>query len=159
MYDSEIIDYYYTNSVSGIKETWFAGASQDWYDYIINLPDKERVTYLVSILDEEVYNGGFSQYFINGYGQFAKETITALQVIKAVDMANILRAAYDKVNSFGYDDITFRGKILGGEIEALYQDENLDKYLEYLDDKYAKYPNNIGELLGSYLRENLPNVN
>ncbi len=51
MSDSEIIDYYYTNSVSGIEESWFTNNSENWYNYIINLPDKERVTYLILVLD------------------------------------------------------------------------------------------------------------
>ena len=159
MSDEEIINYYYAISVSGIKESWFSN-SEDWYNYIVNLPDKERVTYLISILDKQVFNGGFNQYFVNGYGQFAKETVIALQAINANDMANILQIAYEEVNSPGYDDHTFRQKILRGEIDALYEDDDdLNNYLEYLDGKYYEYPDNLGLLLGNYLRGNLPNLN
>ena len=153
MSDSEIIDFYYTAATIGIKESWFHIIENDnWYNYIINLPDKERVTYLVVILDEEVNNGGFNQYFINGYGQFANPTVNALELIKAEKIAKLLKLAIKKVNTLNYEDVIFRQKLLRGEIDALYEDDYLDDYLDSLDDKYTKYLDNIGELLSSYLR-------
>ncbi len=153
MLDSEIIDYYYSSATSQIDARWFEELSYDrWYDYIIGLDDKEKVAYLVSILDEEVYNGGFNQYFIDGYGQFAIETIYVLKQIEAFKMADLLRLAFEAVNSDDLDGITFRRKLLAGEINRLYDDDNLDDYLELLSGKYTCYEENIGFLLGKYLR-------
>ncbi len=154
MSDSEIIDFYYSAATAEIKESWFEFSQNEcWYNYILNLPDKERVTYLVTVLDDQVYNGGFNQYFVNGYGQFATLTINALKLIQAEAMAELVKLGTEKVNAPKYDDFTFRQKLLRGEIEALYEDDSLDNYLETLDEKYTEYPQNIGKLLSNYLRK------
>lgn len=154
MSDSEIIGHYYAKSVSGMAEPLRRKNSGDWYNYVIDLPEKERVTYLIIVLDTQVFNGGFNQYFVNRFGQFAKETVIALQAVNANNMADILQLAYEEVNSPGYDDHTFRQKILLGEIDALYEDDgDLDNYLYHLDDKYWEYPDNLGLLLANYLRQ------
>lgn len=152
--DQELIDFYYESAVKEIKEEWFTNNSTKWYEHIIGLPDKEKVTYLIEILDRQVFNGGFHQYFLNGYGQFVKETIEAFNMIKASELAEIVEKAYYSVNSANYDEVTFRNKIMAGEIEALYNDDyELESYLDLLDNKYYKYPDNIGLLLVKYLRE------
>lgn len=153
MSNDEIIDFYYSRAVSGIEESWFKkNGNKDWYNYIINLPHKELITYLIGILDQQVINGGFNQYFVNVYGQFAAVTIVALKIINAKEAVIILELAYKEVNKYGYDDITFGEKLYSGEIEELYEDEDLDDYLESLGDKYSEYPEDIGELLAEFLR-------
>ncbi len=153
MTDSDLIDHYYAIAVSALRQEWLNNSSYDhWYHHIISLPEKEKTTYLISILDMEVYNGGFNQYFINGYGQFVVETIIALQKIKALELANLLALAYSKINSEDNDSTTFRKKLFAGEINELY-DENIDLYLDSLSDRYTEYPDNIGILLCDYLRE------
>lgn len=152
MSESEIIDYYYTRAVSGIDENWFNNTPHEtWYNYIINLPDKERTAYLISILDTQINNGGFNQYFINGYGQFSLCTINALETIKAENIRKLLSEAYKKVNSHNFESAEFRRKLLLGEIEELYEDESLDDYLDSLDTIYYKSTDNIGELLSIFL--------
>ena len=151
--DQELLDFYYEAAVKDIQEEWFISNSTKWYEHIIGLPDKEKFTYLIEILDRQVFNGGFNQYFVNGYGQFVKETIEAFNMIEAYELAKIIGKAYYSVNSANYDGVIFRKKILFGEIEELYNgDEELDKYLDSLDNKYYEYPDNIGLLLVEYLR-------
>ncbi|AQX06614.1 DMP19 family protein [Elizabethkingia meningoseptica] len=70
-----LIENTYSEATKGIKEEWFYTDIPYWYSYIVNLPKKLRTTYLIVILENQVSNGGFHQYFINAYGQFAKETI------------------------------------------------------------------------------------
>jgi hypothetical protein len=136
-----------------IKEEWFKlKGDTRWYEYIVNLPEKEKVVYTVAILDEEVNNGGFNQYFINNYGQFAKETIRSLKVIKADRIALLLSNALDKVQS-NLSDTRFREKLLLGKINKLYESEVLDDYLSNLDDKYYEYSDDVGKLLVAYLSQ------
>ena len=68
-------------SISYKKEEWLKNLDEKWYQYISNLSDKEKVTYHVALLDEEVAHGGFNQYFASGFGQFAKDTINSLKLI------------------------------------------------------------------------------
>lgn len=81
--DSDLIDFVYESAVKGLKDEWLESGSSKWYEYIINLPEKEKVIYTVAILDMKINNGGFNQYFVNGYGQFARETIKSLELINA----------------------------------------------------------------------------
>ena len=91
--NSDLIDRIYSNAVEDLKEEWFKTNSTEWYNHIINLPEKEKVVYTIAVLDMEINNGGFNQYFINGYGQFAKETIESLKTISAFKASEILTKA------------------------------------------------------------------
>lgn len=150
--DSDLIDFAYSSAVENLKEEWLEASSAEWHNHIVNLPEKERVVYTVSILDMEVNNGGFNQYFVNGYGQFAKETIKSLELISAFKTAEILAKALDKVQN-GLADNDFRKKLLEGKIENLYDSDELEDYLTFLDDEYYQYEDDIGKLLGNYLRD------
>ena len=125
---------------------------EKWYNHITALPEKEKTVYHVAILDEEVDNGGFNQYFINGYGQFAMDTIISLNLIHANKTALILAKALHLVNQENIDNHIFRRELLLGNIERLYVDEELDDALVVLDEEYSLYRDNLGTLLGNYLR-------
>lgn len=151
--NSGLIDLYYNSAVKDIQEEWLVKPYEKWYSHISNLPEKEKVTYHISLLDEELGNGGFNQYFVSGYGQFAKDTINSLNLIKANKSAKILEKALKYVNFNNLEDDVFRKKILFGEIDELYEDENLDNILSELDDEYCEYEDNIAVLLHNYLKE------
>ena len=151
--DHIIIDRYYAAAMSGINVNWLNSLREEWYDYITSLPNKERTTYLIAVLDDQIYNGGLNQYFVNGYGQFAFETITALEQIGALASAELLRKAYDSVNASNYDGKEFRNRLVAGEIDKLYDSEELDSYLDALDDTYVERVDDIGRLLIKYLQE------
>lgn len=150
--NSDLIDFVYSSAVKGIKEEWLESGSSKWYDYIVSLPEKELTVYTIALLDEEVNNGGFNQYFVNGYGQFSKETIESLNRIGAHKVSSILERAFYKIKG-SIDDVVFRKKLLKGEINRLYEDDELDDYLSLLDDEYYLYEDDIGKLLGEYLRD------
>lgn len=57
------------------------------------LNDAERVLYLVNLLETEVSNGGFDQYFDNASGDHAPETVVALRTIGADWAAELLEKA------------------------------------------------------------------
>lgn len=151
--DDNLVDFYYSNATKGINEEWLINPDENWYNYISYLPEKEKVTYHIAILDEEVANGGFNQYFINGYGQFAKDTICSLKLIKADLSALILEKAYESVNKEKLNDKVFRDKLLLGKIKELYEyDNDLNNSLSELDDEYNEYKDNIAALLVDYLK-------
>ena len=154
MTDNDIINYYYGEAVKEITaEVLSMKNIHLWYNHVIQLPEKEKNTYLIAILDDQVSNGGFNQYFVNSYGQFAVETVRALQIIKADTTAKITELAYEAVNSAEYNTAAFIEALRLGHIEELYETDALDEYLEELDDKYYEYHDNLGQLLGDYLRK------
>lgn len=153
-FEENLVDFYYSNAVQGIREEWLINIDENWFNYINNLPEKEKVTYHVAILDEEVANGGFNQYFINGYGQFAKDTVNSLKLIKADKSSSLVQKAYDIVNSKNMADNIFRSKLLSGKIKELYEyDSVVNNFLNELDDEYYEYEDNIAILLVNYLKE------
>lgn len=152
MENKNLIEKFYKEAVKDIKEDWLLPTSSKWYEHIVSLDEKSKTTYLISILDQQVFNGGFHQYFINGYGQFAQQTIIALNTIHSNEIAELLNLAYKRINKEKLDDAIFREKLLKGEIDSLYEDEKLDDYLNQLDDKYYKLNGTLAELLGTFLK-------
>ena len=152
MDDIDIVEKKYAEAVQGIKEEWFENANNKWYDYIVELPIQLRNTYLVVILHNQVFNGGFHQYFVNGYGQFAKVTINALIEIGAIQKAELLAEAFDIVNVENNAYEVFRNKLLKKEIKALFVRDDLSDSLDKLDSVYYENDvDDINQLLGRYL--------
>lgn len=133
MNNPEIIEKKYTEAVQGIKEEWFLNSDSSWYDYIVELPSDLKVTYLVTILHNEVCNGGLHQYFFNGYGQFTAQTIPVLIEIGALRKAALLKKALSLVNRDNATDIIFRKRLLNRSISILFDDDTL---FDSLDKEY-----------------------
>ena len=150
MIDFKVIDTNYAEAVKGIKAGWFLSSGSIWYDYIISLPNNLKITYLIVVLQNQVINGGFHQYFVNGYGQFSKETIDALIEISAFEHADLLKSAYAKVNIFDSDKL-FREKLLKKDIYNLFVTDDLADALDDLDKVYYINCDNVTLLLRDYL--------
>lgn len=135
-----------------IKEDWLLNSSTDWYDYVVNLPIHLRVTYLVVVLHDQVFNGGFHQYLVNGYGQFVKETIVSLLDIGALKRSTLLETAFKMVNANNVSMEVFRKQILDKTIESLFVTDELYATLDELDIEYYNLVDEELEvLLVSYL--------
>lgn len=155
---ADIIAKNYAEAVKGIESDWFQSANPKWYDYIMKLPLRLRVTYLVVIMHNQIFNGGFHQYFANGYGQFARETIDALIEIGAMRKAELLQAALEKVNADDDTDAIFRQRLLKRDIKPLFVYDDLFKPLKALNDQYDDIDEeeDIEQLLGNYLQRFSP---
>lgn len=151
MNNNEIICEKYREAATGIKEDWLNADTSKWFDYVISLPLQLQITYLIVILDTQIINGGFHQYFVNGYGQFAKETIMALIEIGAFKKAELLKEALLKVNNENLNDEQFRKKLLLKGIIDLFKNDSLFEPLDKLDNAYYENEEEIEQLLGSYL--------
>ncbi|MGC4040330.1 MAG: DUF4375 domain-containing protein [Flavobacterium sp.] len=134
-----LIDKTYQAAVRGLKEEWFNNPSLNWFNYIQNLSSQEKTTYCIVVLDNQVFNGGFHQYFSNGYGQFASSTIKALKNIGAVKKANLLNEALQIVNPKNIEDREFALNLLKFEIDPLFKEDTLFEPLEKLDDQYENH--------------------
>ncbi|SHF10593.1 DMP19 family protein [Chryseobacterium vrystaatense] len=154
MDNQQLIEKTYLESTSGIKEEWFASEVPHWYSYVINLPTHLKVTYLLVILENQVLNGGFHQYFANGYGQFSKETVSALIEIGAFKKSNVLDKALNIVQGEIIVDEEFRSELLNRTLKRFFDDDDLYDSLEKLDDNYYDVEEeDISKLLGEYLNK------
>lgn len=146
MTDESVIDYFYSLAVKGIKEEWFLESVDypKWIEYVISLPNKEKVIYTLALLDEEVSNGGFEQYFSNKYGIFINEAYEALKTINADGLAKILERVIQYINPSEMVKNELVNKIINDDFEEF--------DFEEFDDMYYDSEDNLGELLVTYLR-------
>ncbi|GEN65965.1 DMP19 family protein [Chryseobacterium rhizosphaerae] len=154
MNNQQLIEKTYLESTKGIEEEWFVSEIPYWYSYIINLPAYLQITYLTVVLENQVLNGGFHQYFANGYGQFAKETVEALIEIGAFKKSNLLDKALHIVQDENMNDVEFRKELLNKTLKKLFVTDDLYDPLESLDDLYYDIEDeDISDLLGDYLNK------
>lgn len=147
----KVIEENYQLAVQGMKQEWFEVIDNQWFSYVQNLPEKLKTTYLVVVLDWQVVNGGFHQYFSNGYGQFSLMTIDALSKIGALQKADILKEVYKVVNYNNYDEMVFSEKLRRFEIDLLFKTNQLDNILSEFNDLYDSSNDIIDEQLKIYL--------
>lgn len=46
----------------------FMIADGRWFDFVMKIAAPERFTYMILIMHNQILNGGYHQYFYNGYG-------------------------------------------------------------------------------------------
>ena len=135
---------------------------QAFYERYIDLvstvdPDKfdemspdARDIYVVGLLDSEVNNGGFSQYFWNTEGQFAANTLEVLKRIGAKETASLLGRA-----------VKLYGAPPSGDVEEWYdrlekvESEHAD-VLEDLDEHFYEVLDDLPVLLMNHLQAKEP---
>ena len=60
---------------------------------IRDLPAGTRAIYTTCLVDDQVNNGGFNQFFFNPAGEFAGLALAGYELLGAEDYANVMRAA------------------------------------------------------------------
>ena len=118
-------------------------------DNFSNLNECEKTFIYIDILEDNVTNGGFIQFFFNSSGQFAHEIFQAYLAIKAETTLDILTKAIHLFPEMPVPkDSRIRQQILMGK------DSNIDLW-DALDLEFYKYEDNIIELNLNYVRENI----
>ncbi|GHT78540.1 hypothetical protein FACS189464_2160 [Bacteroidia bacterium] len=138
------------NATEIIFEIFDAVAALIENDDLKELSEPQKNIYLNQLLEAEVLNGGFSQYFYNPGGLYAYETVNSLKAIGAEKTANLLQKA---INKFPKSYIPKDGFELGDIIEEM-EDKN-DEIWDEFDDKFYDYEDNLNELNLNYIRENI----
>ncbi len=151
MKNEEITDSYYKKAVEELSEATLMDKDV-WYSHILNLPEHLQVTYTVIIFNQQVFNGGFHQYFFNSYGQFAYLTIDNLRLINAFKAADLLERATNLVNADQISLNEFRRKVFDRDFPKIVDfDDELFDALSALDDEYYALDENLEQLLVDYL--------
>ncbi|MDN5214020.1 DUF4375 domain-containing protein [Fulvivirgaceae bacterium BMA12] len=148
----ELINEQFNACVVGIDEEMLSN-KESWYDYVISLPTHLRIVYTIVILHQQVFNGGFHQYFFNSYGMFGYLTLDSLKTINASFTLKLLKKVLDRVNDGGWDIETFKDKAFNRKIDKIVNfDNELGNYLDKCDDVYYDAEEDLLLLLGNYLK-------
>ncbi len=107
--------------------------------------ERKEIVRLVKLLEDEVDNGGFDQFFFNSGGDEIEEMIEGLQKIGALKTADIAKRAAAKFpggmppkDRFVRQDVLL--DIVSPEADAFYE----------LDQEFFAHPDDISALLAKY---------
>ncbi len=154
--NQELIDFVYTD----IAGKYIRDNVTDWTQptqltaAVDKLQGPTKTTYLIGILNMQVLNGGFIQYYDNSYGQFAYETLAALKEIKATMTHHLLKESLELINPDGKTNADFKEMIIKRTYKT---DLIIEGKLDELDNKYYSLADteNTEKLLGDYLKERI----
>ncbi len=150
----DTINKYYKQAVVGITAETLTDCDR-WYNCINEKPEHLQAVYTYVVLYLQVYNGGFHQYFANGYGLFGDLTIYYLKQLGAAKCAAIVQEAMDAINTEGYSQEELRHRIFSNQIPEIRDfDDMLWNTLDALDKRYFNLENDgedIEDLMAGYL--------
>lgn len=113
------------------------------------LTPAERAFFSALMLNSEVNNGGFDQYYFNPSAEYAVEAVAALEKIGATKTADIVRHA----NSLFKSDSPPKDRVARQkELDAL--PEFAKETLNHLDDEFYECDEDIDKLLYDFVVEN-----
>ncbi len=116
------------------------------------LTPSERVYYVVGVLEGEVYNGGFSQFFTNSSGSLYQEAVEGLYILKATQSLELLQRA--KTLYFG-NAVPPKERRARYEAMRHYSDDDPNYHvLDKLDSDYYKNPDKLSDKLCQYAESN-----
>ena len=141
-FETESDDLVYTTYNKILKKT-------NYGDSLETLNVYERTLYITQILEGEVNNGGFSQFFSNSSGDLSNEIVDAFQAIGALRTAEICKEAL----SIFPDEIPIDRMQREDLLSSLNWD-TIDDILETCDRAFYDYEDNLQELNLSYIIKN-----
>jgi Domain of unknown function (DUF4375) len=148
------IDEMYKEAVQDLREDMFAKPDTlEWYNYIKALPKHLKTVYVIVVLENQIINGGFDQYFTNLYGQFAFMVVASLQNIKAFEKSELVSKALkiynpQNLSENGYVQwITKRDWIR----QEQFNNDAIKKAIVPIDENYWSSKDNVVELLNQYI--------
>ena len=107
------------------------------------LNSHQRIIYITQTLEQEVNNGGFSQFFYNSSGDFANELTDAFTAIGALKTVAICEQALSPFKGPVPTDRTKR--------QAMLDRMRADKLWTKCDDAFYEYEEDLEDLNRSYI--------
>ncbi len=137
-----------TKSIIAIGEIlWKKTELSDNYE---NLTEAKKTFIFIEMLEAEVNNGGFDQYFFNSSGDYAIETLESLKRIKAHKTAKIITEAFE---IFPIQPIPKDNEKRRTILKNINQ--NISNKWNQLEDNFYSNDENIGKLLLDYVKNNI----
>lgn len=117
-------------------------------DYV-SLNETQKFIYIANMFFMEVNNGGFSQYFFNETGDFAIDTLDALDEMKFFKASELLEKAMQVFEQGYIYDRFLRQDYTMGENE-----EEIEKILGALDEEFYETEHDVDLNLYDYIFAN-----
>ena len=118
-------------------------------DNFSNLNSFEKTFIYLDVLEENVANGGFIQFFFNSSGQFAHEIFHAYLEIKAEKTVDTLTKAI-----YLFPEMPIPKNLRIRQAILMEKEGNIDLW-DDLDTQFYKYEDNIMDLTLTYVRNNI----
>lgn len=125
------------------------GQKCSWNKKIECLTYEERIFFIIMLFEGEVNNGGFGQFYLESFGNYANEMENALRVVGAKNLADIFKKSLDALGGKVPENCDERNK----ELAVLWTDD-VDKILSECDDAFFEYSENLYGLLYRYVMAN-----
>lgn len=123
--------------------------SSEYGENLYKLTKQEKTLYYLIVIDKEIYNGGFNQYFFNSSGDNAHEALNSFIEIGALKSAHIVIQAFNLwPNEIVPSDRNTRQNMLE-EVE-IYANDSWEK----LDYEYCKDEDKLIEKLFQFILNN-----
>lgn len=107
-----------------------------------SLAAAEKKYFAVALLEGDVFNGGFHQYFFNSSGSYYKDACAGLEEMGALQTLNLLERAKQIV--FGFASVPPDTSKRRSLLQRCTNDSTSSR-LEVLDQMFCKDPDNIAE--------------
>lgn len=127
----------------------FINSSLTSGDDLSHLTESQKNFYYIQELEREVNNGGFNQYFYNSGGDYAHQTISALNAIGANKASKILQSA---INEFPNHQVP-KDRASRQSLLSKIEKEAQIKW-DKLDEEFYKYPDDLSRLNIIYIKKN-----
>ncbi|MBB6464110.1 DMP19 family protein [Flammeovirga kamogawensis] len=121
------------------------------YEIVSNWNEPRKAIYLINLLESEVNNGGFNQFYYNSSGQFYKLMPDAFQTINALELAKLTEQA-NQIYESNYKEVT---EHQGGTLEG-FSKSYKDNPLETFDSQFYELveKERLSELKAQFIRKN-----
>ena len=115
------------------------------------LTEPQKIFLFVENLEREVNNGGFHQFFFNSSGDYAHETVKALETIGAFKTAKIVD---ESITPWPDKKVPTDREVRQELLEEIEKIGN--PVWEKCDTQFFKYDDKIGTLLLEFVKKNKP---
>ncbi len=122
-------------------------------DSFSKLTEPEKVFIYVDMLEGQVNNGGFDQFFFNSSGDYTHEILSAYEKIKAYKTVALIATA---IKAFPVSPVPKDTETRREIMQNL--NEDTTKVWDDLDDKFYEYEDNIAGLLIDYIKQHIYKV-
>ena len=114
-----------------------------------SLNEYEKNFLYIDMLEGQVNNGGFDQFFFNSSGDYSHEALRALEEIGASKTADLVEQAIKAFPSLPIPKDTEVRRPLMNDLP-----ESISDTWDELDGKYYEYPEDIAGLIIEYVKKN-----
>ncbi|MBQ7986375.1 MAG: DUF4375 domain-containing protein [Clostridia bacterium] len=135
-----------------IEMTQYIAEKCEYGDKMEILNEEQRVLYIIQLLEMEVNNGGFAQFFFNSSGEFANELVSSFEKIGAIKTAEICKKAISVYGDEVPTDRDEREDIISPDDEK--EEERIEEILNECDDAFFEYEENLVELNYQFIISN-----